>query len=99
MKLQNNSPISASSAKRATRPRSPASARTRAVISFGISRCSSDGSGSVPASAALRIEDVDQLARRILAGELEEDGLEPGGAGLRARAQVVHRTASANHAA
>src|ERR671930_345427 len=72
---------------RAVRPRSPASARARAVRYFGSRRCERDGSGSSC------IEHLDELARRVFAGELEEDVLEPRRTRFGVRTQLFHRAA------
>src|SRR5215207_7615367 len=93
MNVQNSSPITASRVKRAPRPRSLAIARVRAVSHFGRSSSVSDGSGRRTASG---IEDLDQLARRVLAGEPQEDLLQPLGAGRGAATQLVHRPARAD---
>src|SRR5207248_4216042 len=72
---------------------------------FGSNRWSRPGSGtgtSPPSRAprstpnALCVEDIDQLARRILARQLEEDVLEASRAAFRVTTQLVHRPASAN---
>src|SRR5690348_3621630 len=109
MKAQNSAPKPPSSSHRAARPRSPASARARAVRSLGRSRWNSPGSGAsgagvLPnagrsAATASRIQDRHQLARGVFAGELEEDVLEPRRAGLGMRAQLVHRAAGADPSA
>src|SRR5262245_16671337 len=84
---------------RAPRPFSPIVFRARAVIHFTLSRCAVDGSGSPrglgrsatpSAGSALGVEDIDQLARRVLAGESQEDLLETHGAGFRGCAEVGH---------
>src|SRR3954451_10215435 len=93
MNAQNISPITPSSVKRAPRPRSFAIARARAVSHFGRSSRVSAGSGRTTASG---IQHLDELARGVLAGELEEDLLEPIGARLGALPQLVHRATRAD---
>src|SRR5215204_2131960 len=93
MNAQNSIPIRASSPNRAPRPRSFAIARARAVSHFGRSSSAIGGSGRRTASG---IQDLDQLARRVLAREPEEDLLEPLGPRLGAAPQVVHRPAGAD---
>src|SRR5215212_3670667 len=101
MKPQKRTPIPASRAVRTKRPRSPERARARAVRNFGPSRWSSAGFGRTaevmfapPTAAAGRtsdIQDLDQLPRRILAGEPEEDLLETARVVARSGAQLRHR--------
>src|SRR3954454_15712962 len=93
MNTQNSSPIAPSSPKRAPRPRSFAIARARAVSHLGRSRSASGGSGRTSASG---IQDLDQLARRVLAREAQEDLLQAVGAGFGAAAQLLHRAARAD---
>src|SRR3989338_4804936 len=98
IKLQNRSPPKARIRNRQTRPSPPDIARARAVSHLGRSRCRSGGSGSgataiTPVGVGFSrsgIEDFHQVARRILAGELEED-LRGAAAVVRLRAQLVHR--------
>src|SRR5829696_10179364 len=93
MKAQNSIPIRASSPNRAPRPRSLAIARARAVSHLGRSSSAIGGSGRLTASG---IQDLDELTRRVLARETEEDLLEPLGPCLGAAPQVVHRAAGAD---
>src|SRR5258705_8774655 len=93
MNAQNSMPMSARSPKRAPRPRSFAIARARAVSHFGRSSSVTGGSGRRTVSG---IQDLDQLARRVLAGEAEEDLLQPLGARFGAAPQLGHRAAGAD---
>jgi hypothetical protein len=83
----------ASTANRAARPRSFAIARARTVSHLGRSSSRSDGSGSAPKSST---PDIDELPRRILASEPQEDLLQPLGVRIGVLAQLVHRTARAD---
>src|SRR6478672_7228969 len=96
MKAQNSSPIAASSPKRAPRPRSFDIARARAVSHLGRRSRRSDGSGRPATAGASGIQHLDQLARRVLAGEAQEDLLETLRSGVGAATQLVHRAAGAN---
>src|SRR5215210_2322699 len=93
MNAQKSIPMNASSPKRAARPRSLAIARARAVSHFGRSSSAIGGSGRRTASG---IQDLDQLARRVLASETQEDLLEPFGTRLGTPAKVGHRAARAD---
>src|SRR3954464_3449574 len=96
MNAQNSTPMTPSSVKRAPRPRSPAMVRARAVSHFGSRTKLSDGSGrrsSLTEAFASGIQHLDQLARRILAREAQEDLLEPLLATRCRRAQLRHGTA------
>src|SRR5690242_19049905 len=93
MNSQNSRAIPPSTMSRAERPRSFAIARARAVGHLGRSSRANDGSGRTPTSG---IQHLDQLARRILAGEPQEDLLQPLRAGVRAATEVVHRAAGAD---
>src|SRR3954451_12186656 len=99
MNAQNSTPINESSPKRAPRPRSLAIARARAVNHLGRSRRASAGSGRVAAAVAAvasGIQHLDQLARGVLAGEAEEDLLQPLDPRRGAGPQLFHRAARAN---
>src|SRR4051812_28155243 len=124
MKDQNPKPKSARKIQRIVFPRSPETARARAVRIFGMSRCAVDGSasttelltlarspgtncrsarfapadGSRSKSNGSGVEDIDQGPRGVLAGESQENLLQPFGSGLRARSQLRHRAKRANHA-
>src|SRR4051794_30742455 len=90
MNAQKSMPMKKSSAKRAVRPRSFAIARARAVSSLGRSSSDTDGSGRPTASG---IQDLDQLACRILPREAEEDLLESFRPRFGAAPQLRHRAA------
>src|SRR5512138_1331832 len=94
MNTQNSMPTSESRKNRAPRPRSFASARARAVSHLGRRISETDGSGR--RASASGIQDLDQLARRVLAGQAEEDLLEAFRSRLGAPAQLVHRAAGAD---
>src|SRR6476620_4497300 len=96
MKAQNSSPIAASRPKRATRPRSFDIARARAVSHFGRRSRRSDGSGRLSTARASGIQHLYQLARRVLAGEAQEDLFESPRALVGAATQLVHRAARAD---
>src|SRR5437868_515863 len=93
MKVQNRTPIVASTVKRAARPRSLAIARARAVSHLGSSRSPSDGSGRAATSG---IQHLDELARRVLAGEAQEDLFQALRARVGAVTQLRHRAARTN---
>src|SRR4051794_24206651 len=93
MNTQNSIPTSASRPNRALRPRSFAIARARAVSHFGRSSSDTGGFGRRTASG---IQDLDQLARRILAGETEEYLLQPFRSRFGAASQLRHRAAGAD---
>src|SRR5215203_4298778 len=94
MNTQNSMPISESRKNRVPRPRSLASARARAVSHFGRRISKIDGSGRRASPSG--IQDLDQLARGVLARQSQEDLLEPFRPGFGAPPQVVHRTAGAD---
>src|SRR6478735_9811521 len=93
MNTQNSMPMNARSPKRAVRPRSFAMARARAVSHLGRSSSDTGGSGRRTVSG---IQDLDQLARRVLARETEEDLLQPLRARFGAPSQLRHRAARAD---
>src|SRR6476659_6232663 len=93
MNTQNSMPMNARSPKRAERPFSLAIARARAVSHFGRSSSDTGGSGRRTASG---IQDLDQLARRILARETQEDLLQPLCSRFGAASQLLHRAAGAD---
>src|SRR4029079_5861037 len=106
--VQNPRPNAPRMKTRTPRPFSPMVFRARAVIHFTLSRWAVDGSGrprglgrsTTPrAVSALGVEDIDQLARPVLAGEPQEDPLEAHRAGVPGCAEVGHRARGANHAA
>src|SRR3954471_14787051 len=94
MNTQNSMPTSESRKNRAPRPRSLARARARAVSHFG--RRSSEIDGSGRRATASGIQDLDEFARRVLAGESQEDLFEPFRPRLGAPTQLGHRAAGAN---
>src|SRR5687767_2752163 len=84
MNAQKMNPRPPRTAVRATRPRSPERARARAVSHLGRSRWRRLGFGSPAApgsrpATASGIQDLDQLAGRVVPGEPQEDLLEPAG--------------------
>src|SRR3954471_10151096 len=93
MNTQNSMPMNARRPNRVVRPRSFAIARARAVSHFGRSSNVTGGSGRRTASG---IQDLDQLALRVLAGEAEEDLLQPFRPRLGAASQLIHGAAGAN---
>src|SRR6187549_946976 len=94
MNTQNSMPISDSRKNRAPRPRSLAIARARAVSHFGRRISEIDGSGR--RATASGIQDLDELARRVLARETQEDLLESFRSRFRAPSQLGHRAAGAD---
>src|ERR1700674_1139042 len=103
MNAQNRRPTKRRMANRAPRPFSLAIARARAVSHFGFSRGSSGASGQAGAPApaapaapgtgvkrgsASGVEDIDQVPRRVLPREPQEDLLEAA-AVLRVGAQLI----------
>jgi len=98
MNAQNSTPKNPSTRNRAFRPALPPNPLVRAVRTFGPSRWNNEGSGRATLSSLdeLRIQHLDQLTRRVLARELEEDVLEARRAGFGVLTQLVHRTAGAN---
>src|SRR5215217_3299754 len=95
MNAQNSMPMSESRKNRAPRPRSLASARARAVSHLGRRISEIDGSGR-RAAATSGIQDLDELARGVLAGETQEDLLQPFRPRLGAPSQLLHRAAGAD---
>src|SRR5258708_235291 len=93
MNAQKPKPMMPRIVKRAPRPRWPASVRARAVSHFGSRTKPSEGSGRDPASG---IQDLDQLARRVLASESQEDLLESLRAVLSGFAKLRYRAGRAN---
>src|SRR5690242_21201850 len=93
MNTQKSRVMPPSTASRALRPRSLAIARARAVSHLGRSSSANDGSGRAPTSG---IQHLDELARGVLAGEAQEDLLQPPRAGIRTATEVVHRAARTN---
>jgi len=106
---QNAEPKIARMTARALLVRSVDRVRARAVSHFGLRRWNVDGSGSrspgfVGCAAndpliASSIQDVDELACRVLAGQPQEDILETHGPSFGARSEFLHRAARPDHAA
>src|SRR6478735_2792220 len=93
MNAQKSSAMPPSTASRAERPRSFATARARTVSHLGRRSRANDGSGRTPTSG---IQHLEQLPCGVLARESEEDLLQPLRAGVRAATKVVHRAARAD---
>src|SRR5690242_3617936 len=94
MNTQNSAPMSDSRKNRALRPRSLAIARARAVNHLG--RRISEIEGSGRRTSASGIQDLDELSRRVLARETQEDLLESFRPRFGAAPQLLHRAARAD---
>src|ERR1700722_19772844 len=100
MAAQNTIPRSTSAVMRTPRPRWPLRARARKVCHLGISSrcvCRNTPAGTNGATTSTSgIQHPEQLAHGAIACQLEEDVLEPAGAGHGVGAQLVHRAAGAD---